>query len=402
MGELPEGWGLVNFFDYVDFQEGPGIMAVDFTEYGIPLIRLVNLRKKTVTLEGCNFLSPEKVESKWSHFKLKNQDILISSSASTGIVSEVTEESEGSIAYTGIIRLRSKKESLDRDFLKIFVGSEIFTRQIDSLVTGSTIHHYGPSHLKRVTIPLPPLSIQRQIVAVLEQAEAVKRQRQEADALTGALLQSVFYEMFGDMVRNERNWDVIEFGDIICETKNGLYKTEKFQGKGTPILRMYNIYKNRIILEKYHLLTITDDEFEQYQVKPGDILFNRVNSPIWLGKSAVIPKDIGKFVFESKNIRIRVNTSKADPEYIVWYLSTPAGKEEISKRAKAAVNQSTVNNTDLREFRILLPPLSLQQQFARVVESVERIREQQVASGKEIEELCEGLMQRAFAGELIA
>lgn len=48
------------------------------------------------------------------------------------------------------------------------------------------------------------------------------------------------------------------------------------------------------------------------------------------------------------------------------------------------------------------PPLALQQQFARVVESVERIRDQQVASGQEIEGLCEGLMQRAFGGELVA
>ena len=178
--------------------------------------------------------------------------------------------------------------------------------------------------------------------------------------------------MFGDPVRNEKGWDIIEFGDIINETKNGLYKTEKFQGKGIPILRMYNIYRNRIVLDKYHLITVTDDEFDQYQVKPGDILFNRVNSPIWFGKSAVIPKEIGAFVFESKNIRIRLDTSKADPEYIVWYLSTPAGRQEILKRAKDAVNQSTVNNTDLREFRILLPPLALQQQFARVVGEVER------------------------------
>lgn len=273
-------------------------------------------------------------------------------------------------------------------------------QKIEDKGTGSTFKAISKSILNNIEIPLPPLPIQRQIVAVLEQGEAVSRQRHESDALTGALLQSVFYEMFGDPVRNDKGWEVVEFGDVIRETKNGLYKTDKFQRKGIPILRMYNIYKNRIVLEKYHLITVTADEFEQYQVKPGDILFNRVNSPIWLGKSAVIPEDIGKFVFESKNIRIRVDTSKADPEYIVWYLSTPAGREEISKRAKAAVNQSTVNNTDLREFRILLPPLALQQQFARIVKDVERIREQQVASGRQIEELCEGLVQRAFAGEL--
>jgi len=55
----------------------------------------------------------------------------------------------------------------------------------------------------------------------------------------------------------------------------------------------------------------------------------------------------------------------------------------------------------LKNFPALLPPLALQQQFARVVQDVERIREQQVASGKEIEGLCEGLMQRTFKEELV-
>ena len=58
------------------------------------------------------------------------------------------------------------------------------------------------------------------------------------------------------------------------------------------------------------------------------------------------------------------------------------------------------NLIDLKKMQIPLPPLALQQQFARIVLEVERIRERQAASGKEIEGLCEGLMQRAFAGEL--
>ena len=73
------------------------------------------------------------------------------------------------------------------------------------------------SRLNEIKIPLPSLPVQRQIVAVLEQAEAVKRQRQEADALTGALLQSVFLEIFGDPVKNERGWEVKAVEEI-CET----------------------------------------------------------------------------------------------------------------------------------------------------------------------------------------
>ena len=68
---------------------------------------------------------------------------------------------------------------------------------------------------------------------------------------------------------------------------------------------------------------------------------------------------------------------------------------------RRGVRQKNLNQQIIKDFEVPIPPLSLQQQFARVVESVERIREQQCASGKEIERLCKGLMQRVFYGELI-
>ena len=60
-----------------------------------------------------------------------------------------------------------------------------------------------------------------------------------------------------------------------------------------------------------------------------------------------------------------------------------------------------ISRADLTDLKIFLPPLALQQKFAHIVQDVERIRDQQVASGRQIEGLCEGLMARAFAGELI-
>jgi type I restriction enzyme, S subunit len=395
--ELPEGWKWMRLEDIT-------LKIETINPENFPDKEFVYLDIDSIDNSQQKITTPKKIlgsEAPSRARQIVNSGDILFSTVRTYLknIAFVEEQYDNQIASTGFCIIRPKK-GVDGKFIFNYVQTQNFLKKLELLQRGANYPAVRESDVLSQQIPLPPFQIQRKIVAVLEQAEAVKRQRQEADALTGALLQSVFYEMFGDMVTNERGWDIIEFGDIICETKNGLYKIEKFQGKGTPILRMYNIYKNRIVLDKYHLITITDDEFEQYQVKPGDILFNRVNSPIWLGKSAVIPKDIGKFVFESKNIRIRVDTSKADPEYIVWYLSTPAGREEISKRAKAAVNQSTVNNTDLREFRILLPPLALQQQFAQIVQDVERVREQQVASGKEIEGLCEGLMARAFTGQL--
>jgi type I restriction enzyme S subunit len=163
LGEVPEHWGVTQFSHFIYFQEGPGIMASDFTDDGVPLLRISNLKPGFVDVEGCNFVSPQKVADKWSHFKLDIGDLLISSSASTGLVSIVADSAVGSIPYTGIIRLRPFNGLIVSDYIRTLVGSELFFAQISMLKTGTTIQHYGPAHLRQMRITLPPVDEQIRI-----------------------------------------------------------------------------------------------------------------------------------------------------------------------------------------------------------------------------------------------
>lgn len=160
LGEVPAHWEVAQFSHFIYFQEGPGIMASDFTDDGIPLLRISNLKPGFVDIEGCNFVSSQKAADKWNHFKLDLGDLLISSSASTGLVSIVSDSAVGSIPYTGIIRLRPSNSSIIPDYIRIVVGSELFFTQIDMLKTGTTIQHYGPAHLRQMRITLPPIDEQ--------------------------------------------------------------------------------------------------------------------------------------------------------------------------------------------------------------------------------------------------
>lgn len=153
IGKIPEHWEVKRFTKEVFVQEGPGIMAVDFMETGIPLIRISGVKGEYLTLEGCNYLNPTKVKNKWKHFRLELNDLIISGSASTELISEVSLETVGCICYTGLIRL--KPFNMDKEYLKIFLGSKLFFTQIELLKTGSTISHYGPSHLGQMVIVLP-------------------------------------------------------------------------------------------------------------------------------------------------------------------------------------------------------------------------------------------------------
>jgi type I restriction enzyme S subunit len=162
---VPKTWRVLPFKHAVRFLEGPGIMAADFRDEGIPLLRVSSVRGEVATLDGCNYLDPSKVAKTWNHFRVKKGDLLISASASMGRVSLVTEETEGAVPYTGIIILRPIEGVITRDFVRHFVVSDQFMRQIDNMKSGATIQHFGPSHLNRVMIATPFSLVEQEAVA---------------------------------------------------------------------------------------------------------------------------------------------------------------------------------------------------------------------------------------------
>ncbi|MBQ6901193.1 MAG: restriction endonuclease subunit S [Firmicutes bacterium] len=167
IGDIPSDWMFL-FLKYVtNFQEGPGIMGNDFRNEGIPLIRISGMKGNYVTRDGCNFLEQEMVEKKWKHFKLLKDDVVISASASMGIAALVDEEAEGCIPYTGLIRFPIS-DKLDKLFLRYYLISNEYMEQINVQKTGTAIQHYGPTHIEKVKIALPPLDEQREIADYLD------------------------------------------------------------------------------------------------------------------------------------------------------------------------------------------------------------------------------------------
>lgn len=196
--QVPDTWDVFSLESVTDFQEGPGILAKDFHDEGIPLLRLRNIETPAVKLDGCNFLDPSKVLKKWAHFRLNPGDLLISTSASLGRVSVVGENAAGSIAYTGIIRFRSSSPKLDHKYLRAFLSSASFVKQAEQMATGSVIKHFGPSHLRQMAIALPSLSEQIQIAGIFDALDDRIALLRETNATLEAIAQALFKSWFVD------------------------------------------------------------------------------------------------------------------------------------------------------------------------------------------------------------
>ncbi|MCL6447658.1 MAG: restriction endonuclease subunit S [Armatimonadetes bacterium] len=202
-------------------------------------------------------------------------------------------------------------------------------------------------------------------------------------------------------------WAVVAFGQVIDKgPQNGIYKPQSDYGEGTMIVRIDNFYNGAIVSwEELKKLRISRNEMERYCLHNQDILINRVNSMKYLGKSALIQGLNVPCVFESNMMRLRVLPQCAHPKYVVTYLQSFYGLRELRKNAKHAVNQSSINQEDVKSSVLPLPPLLEQQEIVRRVDALFKIADQIEARYQRarayVDKLTQSILAKAFRGELV-
>jgi type I restriction enzyme S subunit len=168
------------------------------------------------------------------------------------------------------------------------------------------------------------------------------------------------------------------FGDVIASMKNGIYKpASEYADDGMPCLRMYNIDAGSIVWRDIKRMRISAEEYAEYGLHDGDLLVNRVNSRELVGKSACIPASLESSVFESKNIRVRIDQSKALPKFINYQLFA-RGTRYFASNAQQVVGMASISQKQLADFPIVLPDLDeqryivadIEKQFSRLDEAL--------------------------------
>lgn len=272
-----------------------------------------------------------------------------------------------------------------------------------SMAPATTIAIISKSKFGRLQIPVPSLAEQRRIAAILDQADSLRVMRQKALTQLDSLTQSIFDEMFGNPATNPKAWPRLTLEELMDEKgpQNGLYKPSTDYGNGTPILRIDAFYDGAVTkLNSLKRVRLSAAELKLYGLNADDIVINRVNSIEYLGKSALIPRLSEPTVFESNMMRFSVKRDLAEPAYIVQFLQTKFLKSQILTCSKNAVNQSSINQQDVKTFQINVPPVTLQETFAAHCTAVESVKATHRAAMAHLDALFASLQHRAFRGEL--
>jgi type I restriction enzyme S subunit len=317
-------------------------------------------------------------------------DILISVRAPVG---PTNISSEKSCIGRGLAAIRSSK-NLDSRYLLYFL--RFYEPELAEVGKGSTFSAISRSDLERIQVPFPPFPEQKHIAAILAKADRLRRLRRTARDLSDTHLQSVFLEMFGDLITNPLGWKVYSLSALSDSIMYGVTASASMKPIGPRFLRITDIQGGMVKWEDVPYCAISDKEMRENALQSGDIVFARTGATT--GKSYLIrdcPKDA---VFASYLIRVRPG-QKVDPFYLSGYFQSRAYWFQISETASGSA-QPGVNATKLGRLQVPLPPLPLQQQFAHIVHQFERLRAQQREAQRQAEHLFQALLHRAFRREV--
>ena len=235
-------------------------------------------------------------------------------------------------------------------------------------------------------------SITSELDAIQTMIDGYKAQIADLDSLA----QSIFLDMFGDIVNNERKWNFKKFGSLASSINYGTSSPAVDGGK-YKYLRMGNITDNgHLDFQDMKYIDIPDNEIEKYIVRKGDILFNRTNSREKVGKTACFMED-ENMVIAGYIIRVRLNEMKTLPIYVAQAFNTPKMKAHLRKLARGSVGQANINSKELSNIEISVPPIDFQQQFATRIEAIEKQKEQIRLQLKDAETLMAERMQYYFS-----
>lgn len=378
------GWKIEELPKLVFFQEGPGVRNNQYTDSGVKLLNVANLKDGNLYLDNTDrYISEEEAYGKYKHFLVDEGDLII---ASSGIKVEYFDKKIGFAKKehlplcmnTSTIRFKTLDDNiLNIEYFAYFLKTNYFKKQITRLITGSAQLNFGPSHLKQIKVILPPIEVQIKLVEVLDKAQELINKRKEQIELLDELVKSRFIEIFGNVIINSKNWDVNLLGEI-CELKAGKNIKAKYiyEDNSKDLYPCYGGNGLRGYVEKYS----HEGEFSligRQGALCGNVKY--VRGKFYATEHAVVVKS-----------KIKINN--------YWLYFTL--KELNLNRLATGAAQPGLTVTKLNKVEIPKVPIELQNQFADFVKKVDKLKFEMEQSLKELENNFNSLMQKAFKGEL--
>lgn len=292
----------------------------------------------------------------------------------------------------------NNKFEIDLRYVYLFLSGNI--RILENGFKGAGLKHISKKYLEDVEIPLPTLETQKKIVEVLDKAQGLIDARKEQIRLMDELIQSVFYEMFGDPVTNPKDWEKYKLAKFISFLTSGSRGwSQYFRNEGEIFLTIKNVKNNEITLDNTQYVSAPNiKESERTKVQEGDLLISITAD---LGRTGVVNSEIaqyGAYINQHLSL-VRLNDEYVRPMYVSFFLESKGGKIQFDARNQNGV-KAGLNFNAIKSLELLVPPTHLQDEFVKNVNAINQYKSDMKKNLDEIYKNYNALMQKAFIEEL--
>jgi type I restriction enzyme S subunit len=393
-----DGWREVTLGELFEISSSKRVLQEQWQSSGVPFYRareIVKLAKNGV-VENELFISEEQFDEYRKQYGVPAPgDLMVSAVGTLGACYVVQPKDRFYYKDASVLRF-SPKVPVHSKFVQYAFGTNQILDQINK-GSGSTVGTFTIERANKTRMFLPPLAEQRRIAEILDKTETLRTKRRAALAQLDNLIQSVFLDMFGDPISNIEGWKTCRLEDVATTITDGTHKTPVYTQSGIEFLSAKDLKDGGIDWGTRKFISEQEHEELTRRCNPelGDILLAKSGS---LGNVAIIDRSHQFSLFESLCL-IKHDRNLVDATFLVGLLRTPAMLAHLLGKNKGIAIKH-LHLVDIRNLRITLPPIYLQQEFGRRITSAGRLRKVQQASLIELGALHTSLQHLAFRGEL--
>ena len=300
--------------------------------------------------------------------------------------------------HDGWLVLRDENNVFDKKFLYYYLSAPITYKKFKSMAVGGVVNNLNSDMVRKVRVPIPSQEEQHRISDRLDKVSNVIFLRNQQLAKLDDLVKARFVEIFGDVFLNPMEWPekkLESLADIVSGITKGR-KTTETDLQEVPYMAVSNVKDGYIDWTTVKTILATRREIEQYRLMPDDILMTEGGDPDKVGRGAIIKMPLKNSIHQNHIFRVRLNEQEILPDFLAEYLQHQKAKRYFLGCAKQTTGIASINMRQIKALPTLVPPLSLQNQFAAFVERVDKQKQTVQQSLEKLELMKKALMQEYF------
>lgn len=271
-------------------------------------------------------------------------------------------------------------------------------------VKGATRPKLNKGDLVKIVIPLPPLDTQKRIAGrireAMERVEEMERLSRDVQVSARNLVKAELQTIIHDQRR--AGHETVPLGDVTRTSGYGTSQRAHEEPRGVPVLRMGNIVDGQIDETDLKFVELPSPELARQRLVAGDVLVNRTNSLELVGKAAAFDPSTGERVAASYLVRVNVDPARVLPEWVAYCINGPEGRAFVRRTARRAIGMVNINSKEIARMPILLPPLDVQRDCVRRLDTIRSSASKIVVEHEEnvAKKLRASILRQAFSGKL--